>query len=624
MEYNAYAGKILYIDLTTGRSRTEPLDPELARKFIGGCGIGARLLYDLLKPDTNPLSPENPIILSAGLLTGTPAPSSSKIQLLTKSATPANSGNPKYYVPIASGGTSRFGLMMKNAGYDQIVITGRASKPVYLNIVDDLVEIRDARDLWGKADVYQTSDILTARHKGSGVMAIGRSGENQTVFSLAFIDKRSTIGRNGGATVMGAKNLKAVVIYGSKGIRVAEPRRLLHLSRQTTAEALKQTTFLNAVLPAMKLPSSALPSYVELTEMRACASCPTPCRTIYTVNSGPFAGTELRSGYWILVPRYTQYLELKEYTQTAKLIEMFNNAGTCFMTALAMIKFITVLYRDGIIGKADTDGLDLKVGDFASYLSLAEKLLNREGIGDIMARGWPALSEALGADEGASLHGRGVIKGTSIIPGVEGRRMGLLFSTLVNPRAMHLHPIAYYLGKSMDEFREWSRDLGMTEKDIDRIIYDDDFDCGCFTKHYEEGEAIYWAMGVCVFGIMLCYQSIRSLAEYYSAATGSPITPQELKLAGERIWNVYKMLNVREGFTRADDRIPPLWGKSLETPIKGFVFGEFQLTDYFGRNLKPAAVDRMIDSYYEEHGWDIKTGVPTREKLAELGLADLT
>lgn len=624
MPYYGYAGKTLYVDLTTGEARTEPLDMEMAKKYIGGCGIGLRLLWDNLKPGTDPLSPDNPIILSAGTLTGTLVPSTSKMQMLTKSATPGSRGKPKYYVGIASGGSSRFGIMMKNAGYDQIVITGKASKPVYLNIDDHRIDICDASDMWGKMDVYQTADELMNRYRDSGTITIGKSGENMTVFSVAFIDKRDTIGRNGGATVMGSKNLKAILVHGTKGIKVRNPEKLLQLSDKINSEAVKHSPFLHAIIPSMSLPSSALPPNVELTEMRACSSCPTPCRTNYVVKSGEFAGSELRSGYWMLVPRYSQYMEIKNNMHTLKLIELFNNQGTCFMTSLAMIKFVTHLYESGVIGKEETGGLELKMGDFPSYMALAKKLVNREGIGDIMAQGWYALEERFGVEEGTYKNGRGVIKGTSVIPGAEGRRMGLMFETIVNPKGgMHLHPPAYYLNKSMDDFRSWCRDLAMSEEDIARIIHDNNFDCGRFTKHYEEGEPIYWSMGVCVFGVMLRYQTLKRLAELYSYATGIQITPQELKKAGERIWNLYKLLNVREGFNREDDRIPALWAKSLEHPIEDFVFGKLQLTDYFGRQMTVADVEKMLDNYYDEHGWDIKTGIPKKEKLTELGLDEV-
>ena len=226
-------------------------------------------------------------------------------------------------------------------------------------------------------------------------------------------------------------------------------------------------------------------------------------------------------------------------------------------------------------------------------------------------------------DEDTYENSRGVIKGTSVIPGAENRRLGLLFETIVNPRGgMHLHPLAYFLNVSMDRFKEWCRDLSMSQEDIARIFTSDDFDYGRYERHIEDGESIYWALGVCSLGVMLGYQSLRLLADLYSCATGIQITPEELKKAGERIWNLCKLLNVREGFTRADDKFPGLWVRSIDEPIKEFVLGKLQLTDYFGRPVTHTDLKSVLDSYYDERGWGIDTGIPTRKKLAELELEE--
>lgn len=177
MGWYGYAGNILYVDLTNNDVTSMPLDLDMAKTFIGGCGISLKLLSDLLKPGTHPLSPENPLIIGAGPLVGTLVPSSNKIQIVTKFTTPANKEQSRYYIGIASGGGHRFGLMMKNAGYDQIVITGRAESPVYLMIHNDEVEICKSDDLWAKKDISQTVDALSTRHKSSGVVAIGKAGK---------------------------------------------------------------------------------------------------------------------------------------------------------------------------------------------------------------------------------------------------------------------------------------------------------------------------------------------------------------------------------------------------------------------------------------------------------------
>jgi len=633
MNYYGYAGKILYVDLTSGRFWTEPLDMLMAKKFLGGCGIGQKLFYNLLKPGINPLSPDNPIIISTGPLTGTLVPSSSKIQLITKSATPANEKQSKYYIGWSSGGSNRFGIMMKNAGYDQIVIIGKANRPVYLKIVNDDIEMCDADNLWGSKDVFETSDELMTKYKNSGVIAIGKGGENLITFALGFVDKISSIGRNGGATIMGSKNLKAIVVYGTKGVKVHDSKRLTNLSDSLSQELVEK------VPEHEKLRSSALrpsegewrdlypPGLAEitLTEMRGCASCPCACKGTYKIKDGEFAGTEFVTNFFSHVRRYGMYMGLRDYRHTMNLLSILDKTGICYVTALAMIRFVSELYEQGTIGRKDTEGLELKLGDISTYMKLVEKIITREGIGDAMARGWYALSEKVGVDEDTYGQSRGVIKGTSVIIGAEERTLPLLFETIVNPRgAMHQHPRFYFPNLRLDELKEWGTKLAMSKEAIDRIFVGNDFNCGRFIRHIEDGEAVYFALGICLKGIGAMYEnrSLKLIADLYEAATGIQISPEELKNTGERIWNLYKILNVREGFDKTDDRCPGLWERSIDEPIKSFVLGELKLKDYFNRPVTHTGLQKILDDYYDERGWDLDRGIPTRNKLKELGLEE--
>ena len=634
MNYYGYAGKILYVDLTSRQFWTEPLDMVMAKKYLGGCGIGQRLFYDLLKPGTDPLSPDNPIIISASPFTGTLVPSSSKIQLITKSATPANKEQSKYYIGWSIGGSNRFGIMMKNAGYDQIVIIGQASRPVYLKIIDDDIEMCNAEDLWMVKDAFETSDELTKKYKNSGVIAIGKGGENLITFALGFVDKMSSIGRNGGATIMGSKNLKAIVVYGTKGVKIHDPRRLTKLSDSLSRELVEKVPERN------KLRASALrpledgwrdlypPELAETTlmEMQGCANCPSACKGTYRIKDGEFTGAEFVTNFFSHVGRYGKYMELKNYRHSMKLLGMLDKGGICYVTALAMIRFITELYKRGTIDKKNTGGLELKMGDIRTYMKLVKKIVNREGIGDVMARGWYALSDQIGVDEDTYGQSRGVIKGTSVIIGAEERSLPLLLETIINPRgAMHQHPRFYFPNLSMDDLKEWGAELAMSQETIDRIFANNNFNCGRFIKHVEDVEAVYFALGVCLRGIGAMYEnrSLKVIADLYEAATGIQISPEELKKTGERIWNLYKLLNVREGFDRADDKCPGLWVKSIDEPIKTFILGEFKLKDYFNKPVTHAALQKVLDDYYDERGWDLDRGVPTRNKLEELGLDEV-
>ncbi|MFC1916454.1 aldehyde ferredoxin oxidoreductase N-terminal domain-containing protein, partial [Chloroflexota bacterium] len=229
MEYYGYAGNILHVNLTTGDIRKEPLDISLAPKFIGGPGLGLRLLLDMLKPNIDPHSPENILVFGAGPLVGTLCPGSGKGSLNTKYAIPASKDRKKFFISTTTFGSNRFGSMMKNAGYDNIVITGRAEKPSYLKVTDEDVEICDASNIWGKG-IYETGRILREKHRGRvsscGTWAIGQAGENLVRLALGWTDDLHNAGRFCGS-VAGAKNLKAVVTLGQRGVKIAHKQRFM-------------------------------------------------------------------------------------------------------------------------------------------------------------------------------------------------------------------------------------------------------------------------------------------------------------------------------------------------------------------------------------------------------------
>ncbi len=216
MDYSGYMGKIIHADLSAGKIEQEPLDPEMGRQFIGGFGLNARLLYDHVSPGSDALSPETPIVIGSGPLIGTMAPGSSRVVASTKFPLSNSFGG-------ASGALS-FGLMMKQSGFDHLIITGRASVPVYLLVENGNAQICEAEDLWGK-DIYETTEALRARHGNCGVAAIGQAGEKLVRLALAMVDVATTMGRGGLGASMGAKNLKAVVVKGNKDIKINDAHR---------------------------------------------------------------------------------------------------------------------------------------------------------------------------------------------------------------------------------------------------------------------------------------------------------------------------------------------------------------------------------------------------------------
>jgi aldehyde:ferredoxin oxidoreductase len=635
LPYYGYSGKLLYIDLTSGNTKTEPLDMTMATKYIGGCGIGERLLCDLLRPSIDPLSPDNPIIICAGPLVGTGTPGAAKIEMLTKSPASANKDHSKHFIPRASGGSRRFGTTMKRAGYDQIIITGHAETPVYLKIVDDEIEICPAEDLWGKKDIYETSDTLTDRHKGSGVIAIGKAGENLIPFSFGWIDKLSHLGRNGGAVVMGSKNLKAVVVHGTRGVNIWDKEKLKTLSTSATREAMKTPRFqmirsqTTRGIPA-RLPtqSSYYPEGISegtLIGRSGCHGCVFACKAIHEIRDGEFAGGWLGPSFHYAMQ--CSALKIEDYRHAMRLVEMCDRAGIDFRTIVGMLKFVASLYERKAITPKDLDGLELKMGDSKTFFRLLEKIINRDGIGDIMAKGWFALGERFGVDPNTDTDGYQMIKGCSTF--FDARTSSLnpvTFAEIVNTKpGAELHPITIMPNRPIESIKEWCSGIAMSPEEISRVFGENDFSTGRLTKHVEDAECVYWALGTCVSwstGLPQIY-SLGKLADLYTAATGIEVSAEELKIKGERIWNTGKLLNTREGINREDDILPGLWAKAMEKPVKKTA-GDVMLKDYFGRTVTQAVFEKMLDDYYDEHGWDINKGIPTKNKLIKLGLGELT
>ena len=212
MTMGGFAGKILYVDLTRREVRTESLDPSLAEDYIGGLGLTIKIAYDMIIPGTDPLSPNNPVVIGAGPFVGTNLPATSRVFVVTKLPTSKTVG-------WCGGGGLTFGYLLKNAGYDNIVIEGRAEKPVFLEITDGDVTIHEANTLWGKGVKETASTLWDELGRPLGVITIGQAGENLVGYSMAFIDQISTLGRGGFGAVMGSKNLKAIIVRGSGGVR---------------------------------------------------------------------------------------------------------------------------------------------------------------------------------------------------------------------------------------------------------------------------------------------------------------------------------------------------------------------------------------------------------------------
>ena len=635
-----YGGNALRIDLTTGKIEKEPLDSELAQKYIGGFGLAQKLAYDYLPSNTNPWAPEAPIIICPGFLNGTPAPSACKVSMTTRE--PA-SGSVSTWI-----GSLHFGAKLKWAGYDSLVITGKAAKPVYLKIIDDDIEICSAENLWGKKDIHETVDILREKHGNScSVAAIGPAAENLVKISMVFIDKSTTFGRAAGST-WGSKNLKAIVVDGTKGFKVDKTSKFMKAIDRLTAMAMqdpnrnkwKELTlyyiwplwensgYLTTKNFSQTAPKSMMlgPLGKEEYEKRkfrvfGCPACVAPDKAVLEIK-----GEKSKNA---LVPLSTSIdpamalggrLNISKLDDTLHLWNKLDRYGIDGMTFSGLVGWSIDLYQRGIITQKDTGGIELKEG-FETARTLIELTRKNEGFGKIIAQGFKGAIKKIG--KGSEKYAC-AIKGTE--PDFDARAyLGVeVFSSVVNTRPSRDLPVGGLTiakGRRPEFFKKVIPATGyLPEEKIDRILTPDGFDLPRLTAHYENWAAILDMFGICFRMQSSALYTVKTVAELYSAATGIEKPPQELLKDAERAVNLAKFLNVREGFARADDKFPDKWFEPLQRPDRD---EELVMMDYFGKKqITREDSEDMLSDYYDEHGWDVEKGIPTKEKLIELGLED--
>jgi len=628
MEIGGYAGNILYVDLTKNEAHKEPVAPGLAKAFIGGLGFSVKLAYEHIKPGIEPLSPENTIIIGAGPLVGTIAPGSSRIYAAAK--LPINNA-----IGWAGGGGMTFGAMLKNAGYDNVVIKGRASRPVYLKIFDDDVEICDAGDLWGKG-VEETSEQLWTKFSWpTGIITIGQAGENSVKFAMSFVDNASTLGRGGFGAVMGSKNLKALIVKGTKGVRVSHPRKFMKLvdglfQRVKGWERLDEWHEFGFWLGLPVVPKEM---FYELNKDRlSCISCPIGDKDVVEIKKGKFKG--LTKVTTTAINSVTPVLFGLSVEDSIKCTGTLDDYGMDMFEFFSVVSFVNELYDHGMI---TAEHMESKIPlDLESLEKWAGKIANREGFGDILAEGLPGIIDKFGRE--SQRFAPPMSKGLSVYSGPTGPLIWDRFGTmeltqLVNPRGAHVAAggsPTYYAVRPLEKFPTHLDRMGVPESAAKRIlpqprewqwglkfglVSPEDkagLNVGRLTRYSEDWLSVLGSLGVCARAQINRFYYANLLAELYSAATGIQIGREELMKAGERVWNLLKAANVREGFTRKDDSFSQRW---LEE--------KSQFIEYTGKvKISSEIADKFLDDYYEERGWDVERGIPTREKLLELGLED--
>jgi aldehyde:ferredoxin oxidoreductase len=643
MKVGGYAGQILTIDLSKEEVTKESLGLDMARKFLGGFGLNCKFAWDLLDPEVDPYSPDNMIFMGMGPMLGTAAPASNKHSVISKWPSTGTIS------PGTAGGD--FGINVKLSGYDEVIVKGKAKKPVYIKINGDDVQICDASDLWGK-DTYETTDILWEKHgRHYAVIAMGTAGERLVNTTICLIDKCTSWGKGGLPAIMGSKNLKAFVAHGNKGVRIADPKRLIERTRMIqerfegypnrkklvdlgTMDGFASWADIHGM--SMNNWTNRLPTdeayrlyntdyYLENIKAGRISdpTCPMGCKDHVRVKKGEYAGTEAWvSSFYGRVVHMAARCQVGSYEKNVKVQEFFQRTGLCIHSYTALIDWAVDLYEQGILTKKDTGGVELK-HDFETTMYLAEQANMNEGLGGILSQGYKKAIKTIG---------RGCEKYAVHVKGMEplydpriNRLSSAEFNQVVNPRGAHAPQGAstLYMSKNADPkgYRDWLEDRGVSAEALERIFPRPDyFNIARLCSYAEDWVAFMNSVGMgCLRGRVDNFFKGEDWSEAYSAVTGFEISLEELRTAIRRCYNLYKALNVRAGFSRKDDVFPDRWFEPLETIDRGTLL----LCDYFGTPLTKEDCEKLLDDYFDERGWDIETGIPTEETLRESGLEDV-
>jgi len=615
MKYYGYAGGILWIDLTDLTVRKEPLDMDLARNYLGGMGMNGRLAYDLIRPGIEPLSPDNVLLYSVGPLVGTTIPGMVRMNIAAKSPLTG-------FIGLSGSGNS-IGAMLKYAGYDQLVIMGRAEKPVYLVITDDKVEIRDAGELWGK-DILQATDEIRERLGEYWVSCIGPAGENGVALASIIDNKNSMHARTGLGAVMGSKNLKAIAVHGTKGIGVYRRGAFLDLVKDLR-EVVKKSPAIDIWRYEGKIINYYMGGYKRSTGFSqeeyasriwktyyGCIGCPVGDKGVLQIKGGKFDGLTIKASNPWATPAGFERCGCTNYDEGVKCVELGNRLGLDCFSLHHIIPFAQTLYEQGIITKEDTGGLELK-RDANTTFKLIRQIAYREGVGELLGKGQKAVVEMKGED---------AEKYADHIKGVEpmyDMRTGLIvenFGHLTNPRGGH-HARSYsitYMPRKTSSIRKFCLGIGVPEEMLDKVApegeFPDNFNLPRLTKWSEDYNSAYYSLGGCDRTPITPAYNLDVLSRLLELTTGMELSPAEIRRIGERIWNLHRMFNVREGVSRADDMPPYPWMYQDLPRDDGGTFPA----------IPPDRIQSLLDEYYQERGWDLSTGNPTNEKLLELVL----
>lgn len=603
---HGYLGKILNVDLSSGAIAEEELDPEYAQLFIGGSGLAARYIYDLTDANTDPLGPENTLVFMTGPLVGTRAPSCGRYVICARS--------PQTHLWGESNVGGFLGPQLRFAGYDGIVIKGRASQPVYLLVRDGERELREASHLWG-LDCYQTQDAIKEElgDPAVRVACVGPGGERLVKYASVIADRGRAGGRSGMGAVMGSKKLKAVACRGRGSVPLGDRGAFERAARETltwvkedvSTEVLRQTGtagsanlcamlgdmpakyFTQGVFDEVDNISGSTMAETILVGTSGCFGCVVQCGREVEISQGPYRLPETDGPEYETVGALGSLLLIDDLAAVSYMNHICNCYGLDTVSMGVTLGLAYYLYDQGIVVDEDTGGLPLRWGEPSSAIKLIGMTARREGFGNVLAEGSLAVARRFGADElAAHVHGLEV-------PMHDPRASsGVTLSYLTSPRgACHNKSDVYWL-------------------DIGRIL--EDLDIGPMDRFEEEGKAAWmvrhqnWrSAGDSLIACIFVNFPTGSLSQMLGAATGWDVSDFDLLAAGERILNLKRALNIRWGLHPKNEKLPAFLLRPLEQGGTGGYVPD---------------VERLLSDYYKVRQWDRESGRPAREKLSELGL----
>ena len=599
-----YNGKILRIDLTNRECTLESLDEEKAKKFIGARGLGVKTLLEEIDPKIDPLSIENKLVIVTGPITGAPMPTSGRYMVVTKAPLTGT-------IAISNSG-GKWGTELKNAGYDMIIVQGKSDVPVYVNIEDDKIEIKEANHLWGKTSLETTKILCNENNERAKVLCIGPAGEKLSLMAAIMNDIDRAAGRGGVGAVMGSKNLKAIVVKGSGKVKVFNEEEAKKVSlekikilREDPVAGGGLPTYGSAVLVNIINENGVHPvrnfqkSYTDeadkisgetltedcLVRKNPCYRCPIACGRWVKLDDGTECGGTEYETLW----SFGSDCDVYDLNAINVANMLCNEYGLDTISAGATIAAAMELYEKGYIKDEDIkeDGLSLKWGDAEAVVGWTKKMALREGFGDKMADGSYRLCESYGVPEFSM-----TVKKQEL--------------PAYDPRGIQGHGITYAVnnrgGCHIKGYMISPEILGYPEK-LDRFSLEGK---AAYAKIFHDLTAVIDSLGLCIFTTFGL--GVQDYVDMYNVVVGGKLHDAEsIMEAGDRIWTLEKLFNLKAGIDSSHDTLPKRLLKEPipEGPSKGCVH----------------KLSELLPEYYAIRGWD-KNGIPSEDTLKKLGLEE--